>query len=186
MTKRKANLKIRSAAVTARSLPTSETQLTARARVDEPTTDQLHRALATATIAFHEALARRIGMSAAEQKVYGALAQLGVATPSQLVKASGLTSGAITGIVDRLERAGYARREPNPGDRRSLLVRPLQTEKVGRLQVPHFQSLGAAMAKLTTRYTPEELVRIRSYLSDTAEVLRKETERLEATAVPSG
>ncbi|HWA00299.1 MAG TPA: helix-turn-helix domain-containing protein, partial [Caulobacterales bacterium] len=71
----------------------------------------MHRDLSTAMLAFHDALARRMGMSGAEHKVFGALSALGVATPGQLAKLSGFTTGAITGIVDRLERAGYAKRE---------------------------------------------------------------------------
>src|ERR1700712_4654758 len=81
--------------------------------------DQLHRDLATAMITFHEAVARRLGVTAADQRVLG---RMGVATPSQLAELTGLTTGAITGIVDRLERAGFAKRVPNPADRRSVLV----------------------------------------------------------------
>ena len=44
-------------------------------------------------------------------------------TPSRLAELSGLTSGAVTGVLDRLERAGFVRRESDPTDRRSLLVR---------------------------------------------------------------
>src|SRR4051812_40866811 len=86
------------------------------------TEDQLHRDLATAIVTFHEAVARRLGVTAADQRVLGVLGRMGVATPSRLAEATGLTTGAITGIVDRLERAGFARRAPNPTDRRSILV----------------------------------------------------------------
>ena len=140
--------------------------------------DALHRDLSTAMIAFHEALARRLGMSGAEHKVFGALASMGVATPSQLAKVSGFTTGAITGIVDRLERAGFAKREPNPADRRSLLVRPLQQDKVRAMHLPHFQSLSHAMVDLASRYSPEELAAIHRYLAETTEVLKQEMAKL--------
>src|SRR5437867_12216138 len=90
--------------------------------------NRLHRELATAVIAFHEAGARRLGMTAAERKCAGMIAGLGECTPKQLAEMTGLTTGAITGTVDLLERAGYAMREPNPMDRRSLNVRRLQSE----------------------------------------------------------
>ncbi|HVY85658.1 MAG TPA: MarR family transcriptional regulator [Caulobacterales bacterium] len=140
--------------------------------------DALHRDLSTAMIAFHEAQARRIGMGGAEHKVFGALASLGVATPGQLAKLSGFTTGAITGIIDRLERAGYAKREPNPNDRRSLLVRPLQQEKVRAALFPAFQSLSQSMKELASRYTAEELGAIHRYLAETTDVLKRETEKL--------
>jgi hypothetical protein len=49
----------------------------------------------------------------------------GPVTAGTLAEAKGLTSGAITGVIDRLERSGFARREPDPGDRRKVLVRAL-------------------------------------------------------------
>jgi len=145
------------------------------------TADQLHRELASATIAFHEVLARRLGMGAAERKVFEALAELSVATPGQLARASGFTSGAITGIVDRLEKSGFARREDNPADRRSVLVRPLQVDRVRRLQEPLFQSLTHSMAEMRQHFSKQELSRILKYLAETIDVLRAESEKMEST-----
>lgn len=141
---------------------------------------RLGRDLATAVITFHEVVARQLGMSAAERKTLDVLAELGLATPGQLAQATGLTTGAITGIVDRLEKAGYARREPNPNDRRSLLIRPLQQEKLGKLLGPIFGSLSAAMTAMAGHYTPEELDVVARYLTDTIAVLKAETVKLKA------
>ncbi len=140
--------------------------------------DRVHRDLSTATIAFHEAVSRRLGMTAAERKTLGLLGEMGVATPGQLAAATGLTTGAITGIVDRLEKAGYARRAPNPDDRRSLLIHALQVDKVREMVAPIFGSLGAAMTELTSTYTSEQLELIQDYLLKTTEVLRAEARKL--------
>lgn len=140
--------------------------------------DRLHRDLSTAVITFHEAVSRRLGMTAAERKTLGILGEMGVATPGQLATATGLTTGAITGIVDRLEKAGYARRAPNPGDRRSLLIHALQQDKLRAMLTPIFGSLSTAMADLSARYTPEQLELIHTYLAETTEVLRRETRKL--------
>ena len=94
--------------------------------------DELHRDLATAMITFHEAVARRLGVTAADQRVLGVLGRMGVATPSRLAESTGLTTGAITGIVDRLERAGFAKRVPNPAD---------------PIQYPFRRALGLTMAR---------------------------------------
>src|SRR5436853_3885354 len=48
----------------------------------------------------------------------------GPATPGWLSEMTGLTTGAVTGMIDRLERAGYVRREPDPEDRRRVIVQP--------------------------------------------------------------
>ena len=139
------------------------------------TSRNLGRELATAVITFHETVARRLNMSAAESRCLGVLNDLEVATPGQLAQATGLTTGAITGIVDRLEKAGYASREPNPNDRRSLLIRIRQPEKIGQILGPIYGSLSAAMA---SQYTPEQLEVIGRYLDQTINVLKAETEKL--------
>ena len=101
-----------------------------------------------------------------------------MATPGQLAAETGLTTGAITGIVDRLEKAGYARRLPNPDDRRSVLIEALQQDKVRAMLTPIFGSLTTAMTELSGRYTPEQLELIHTYLAETTEVLRSETRKL--------
>lgn len=137
--------------------------------------DQLHRDLATAIVTFHEAVARRLGVTAADQRVLGVLGRMGVATPSRLAEATGLTTGAITGIVDRLERAGYAKRAPNPSDRRSVLVHACNAKALGKVMRPIFAALSADMAALRGRYTPDQLAAIYAYLGETIEILRAQT-----------
>ena len=136
--------------------------------------------MATAVITFHETLARKAGMSAAETRCLGVLGRMGVATPGQLAQETGLTTGAITGIVDRLEKAGYAQREPNPDDRRSLLIRPANQDKVNQILGPIYESLRTAMTEMASHYTPEQLEVIARYLEDTTAVLRSETAKLKA------
>ncbi len=142
------------------------------------TSRNLGREMATAIITFHETVARRLGMSAAESRCLGVLNDLKLATPGQLAQATGLTTGAITGIVDRLEKAGYASREPNPNDRRSLLIRIRQTDKIAAQLGPIYGSLAAAMTDMSGQYTPQQLVIIDRYLTQTIDVLKTETEKL--------
>jgi DNA-binding MarR family transcriptional regulator len=132
-------------------------------------------------IAFHEGGARRVGMTAAERKCAGLIAELGETTPKQLAEATGLSTGAITGIVDRLERAGYARREPNPKDRRSVIIRPMNSERLAAETHPIFASLTEAMTQLDARYSPEERALILKHLEDTIAVLRREIAKIESS-----
>jgi DNA-binding MarR family transcriptional regulator len=147
--------------------------------MDQNRYHRLHRDLATAVIAFHEAGARRLGMTAAERKCAGMIAELGGATPKQLAEATALTTGAITGIVDRLERAGYAKREPNPADRRSVIVRPRNTEQLARESQPIFASLTEAMDNLNARYNEKQRRLILRHLEDTIAVLRDRTAKVQ-------
>jgi DNA-binding MarR family transcriptional regulator len=141
--------------------------------------NRLHRDLATAVIAFHEAAARRLGMTAAERKCAGLIAELGETTPKELAQMTGLTTGAITGIVDRLERAGYAQREDNPKDRRSVLIQPQNVERLAKVSRPIFAALTEAMTALNARYSPEQRALILSHLEDTIAILRERTVKVE-------
>jgi DNA-binding MarR family transcriptional regulator len=136
---------------------------------------RLHRDLATAMVSFHEAVARRLGMTAAERKCAGLLAERGRMTPGELAQETGLTTGAITGIVDRLAKAGYAARMPHPSDRRSVIVEARRTDDLMAAISPVFAALTAAMDRLDARYSDAERALIQRHLADTIAVLRAET-----------
>jgi DNA-binding MarR family transcriptional regulator len=142
--------------------------------------NRLHRELATAMVSFHEAVARAAGMTAAERKCAGLLAERGSLTPGELAQATGLTTGAITGIVDRLAKAGFAERAPHPTDRRSVIVQARRSDELAALFGPIFASLTVAMDRLDARYTAEERALILHHLTDTIAVLRAETGKLQA------
>ena len=68
------------------------------------------------------ALARRAAVSSLDLHALEHIEERGAVTPGELQGLVGLSSGAVTGLIDRLEQAGWVRRVPNPGDRRSVLV----------------------------------------------------------------
>jgi len=140
------------------------------------------REFSDAVVFFHEAIARHLGMNAAEWKCLGLLDQRGPLTASRLSELSGFTTGAITGIVDRLERAGYVRRQPNPDDRRSVIVEALYVKELKDRVIPIFQSLGQAMGQMAARYSRNELAAIARFLTETTDVLRHETIKLRRAA----
>ena len=136
------------------------------------------REMSTAAIMFHEAIAAHLGMSAAEWKCLGLLDQHGPSTAGRLAEWSGFTTGAITGIVDRLERAGHVRRERHATDRRSIIVHPLALGELKERVAPVFASLRRAMKSVTSRYTAAEMAAIEDYLERVTQVLRDETARV--------
>jgi DNA-binding MarR family transcriptional regulator len=145
----------------------------------QPDPDLLHRNLSTAVIAFHEAVARKSGMGISEHKCLGALYLLGPVTAGALARETGFTTGAITGIVDRLEKAGHVRREPNPEDRRSVIIRLTGDDKKRQRSGQLFQSLTDAMTRLRSDYSEAELATIYGYLMRTTEILKEEARKLE-------
>jgi DNA-binding MarR family transcriptional regulator len=109
----------------------------------------------TRAILFQQAVAHLLGVNASDMKCLDLIALNGHTTPSQLVDLTGLTSGAVTGLVDRLEKAKLIRRQAYPDDRRKTLLVPTSKakEKVG----PLYGAMGRAMGELFSGYSDEEL-----------------------------
>lgn len=139
---------------------------------DAATGAELGRELSTAVVMFHEAVGAHLGVSASDQRALSLIGRHGPLSAGELAERTGLTPGAVTGMVDRLERAGLARREPDPSDRRRVRLSATGT------QPEVFGDLAAAMNALTDRYDATEQQVIADYLTRTIEVLREQTRRL--------
>jgi MarR family transcriptional regulator, organic hydroperoxide resistance regulator len=81
------------------------------------------RKFLAAGIFFNARAAESVGMSLTDMQMLHMLQLYGPATPGKLAASTGLSSGGVTVALDRLEKAGFIRREPNPVDRRSLLIK---------------------------------------------------------------
>jgi DNA-binding MarR family transcriptional regulator len=118
-------------------------------------TDEI-RAGQRAIDAVDEAVTAVMGINRTDGKILDILDQFGRMSAGELARHSGLTTGAVTAVIDRLERAGYVERVADPGDRRRVLVdvtdktRRLTWELMGR-------PLGEAARPLIERYTAEQL-----------------------------
>jgi DNA-binding MarR family transcriptional regulator len=127
-------------------------------------------------VLFHEAVARRMGLSAADHKALGLITRAGRLTAGELAVETGLSPGAVTGLLDRLEEAGYVRRERDAKDRRRILVAvvPEKRSDLGEI----FAGLAAAMEAVMARYDEDEVAVIRDYVIRTIGVLRAQTRGL--------
>ncbi len=90
------------------------------------------RKFIAAAIFFNTQAAEKAGLSLTDMQIIHMLQLYGPATPGRLATWSGLSTGGVTVALDRLQKAGYIRREPNPVDRRSLIVTlaPVRIRKV--------------------------------------------------------
>ena len=89
----------------------------------------------------------------------------GPSPAGRLAELTGLTTGAITGVIDRLERAGFAQRVPDPSDRRKVIVKPDEA-KVEQELLPRFTQLNSATKPAFYKsYNEDELAAIRNFLS---------------------
>ena len=98
-------------------------------------------------------VAHSIGLNATDLQCLNLLELQGALTPGELARCCGLTTGGVTVVLDRLEKAGYIRREANPRDRRSLLIRPVPAKmrKLHKIYRSKSQSLAEALAPYTDR-----------------------------------
>jgi DNA-binding MarR family transcriptional regulator len=136
----------------------------------------LGRELSTAVVMFHEAIGQLLGLSAADQRALAVVQRKGPMTAGALAADIGLTPGAVTGLIDRLERARLARRTADPADRRRILVVATDARPTAVSQA--FTDLATAMTELTQRYSAAELAAIGDWVTRTIEVLRAQTRRL--------
>jgi MarR family transcriptional regulator, organic hydroperoxide resistance regulator len=81
------------------------------------------RRFSAGVVLFNQMVAEKVRLHPTDVQCLNLLDLLGTCTPGKLAEGMGLTTGGVTVMLDRLERAGYIKREPNPDDRRSLLVR---------------------------------------------------------------
>lgn len=135
----------------------------------------------TAGMLFHQLIAERVGLGPTDHKCADLLMQEGPRTAGELVERTGLTSGAITGVIDRLELVGFVRRERDPADRRRVVVQPIQ-ERLYAVLGPIFASLSEASATLLSTYSDAELRVIADFMHRSIAMMAEETAKLRATA----
>src|SRR5271156_3369181 len=106
-------------------------------------------------ILFNQQLADRLGINPIDYQVLNLLDLFGPATPGDLAQLTGLSSGGMTVVIDRLEQAHYIERERNPRDRRSVIVRFATKPK--RPIAALYQPVLALMDKVLAAYDLEQL-----------------------------
>lgn len=127
--------------------------------------------------AFDSLAAELLGVNETDLRCLNIIENSGGLSAGELAVQSRLTPGAVTGVIDRLEKVGFARRASQPGDRRRLRVQvtPAFYRSAERVWGPVAADWQAALSK---RFTVEELVRMTDFLRTTNEVGRRHLDRL--------
>jgi DNA-binding MarR family transcriptional regulator len=136
----------------------------------------------TATVLFHAALAERLGLGGTDHKTADLIARHGPMTAGDIAELTGLTTGAVTGVLDRLERAGFVRRERDPDDRRRVVVRLVPDSAIMRRAAALFQSLGRSCAVAFADYDDQALALLLDFLRRAEQLMQRETAKLRETA----
>lgn len=144
----------------------------------EPMVNLIGFRLSTATVLFHSAVADRLGVNATDVKCYSILRYTGALSAGELAEHTGLTTGAITGVIDRLEKAGLVRRAHDPHDRRRVVVELIDDPERTRAIDQLYEPMGRSIFELISSYSPAELQTISDFLSKATAVLEQETVNL--------
>jgi DNA-binding MarR family transcriptional regulator len=146
----------------------------------------LGRQMSTQTVFLHQAIAQTIGLNATDTKCVDLILRApdGKLTAGQLSEMSGLTTGAVTHILDRLEKKGFVERQRDPSDRRKVLVSVTMEslESVG----PRYEEMGRAYMSITDRYDDEALRVICDYMEQTGRISEQQLAKLVAAGRGKG
>ena len=102
-----------------------------------------------------QTVARRVGVNSTDLECLDLILMSGPSTAGEIARHTGLTSGAVTGLIDRLERLGLVERTADPADRRKVLVR-VREDRIGPI-AQLYAPLEKAMQALLAGYSKEEL-----------------------------
>ena len=125
---------------------------------------------------FRNAISEWAGLNVTDMECLRLLFLKGMATPSELARQTGLTSGATTAMLDRLEKAGLIERRPNPDDRRGTLIVPAKS--AARRAASWFESARKAQDRLISSYSDKELEIISDVFERFTKLWEQEREKL--------
>jgi len=138
----------------------------------------LGRKISTQTVFLHQAIAQSVGLNATDTKCIDLIQSYpdGSVTAGRLSELTGLTTGAITHILDRLEKLHFIERVRDTRDRRKIFVR-VRPESLKPL-VPTYEGIGKGYMTLAERYEDRELELICDYMERASEVAAGQLSRV--------
>jgi DNA-binding MarR family transcriptional regulator len=139
---------------------------------------ELGRKMSTQTVFLHQAIAQSVGLNATDTKCIDLILRGpgGSVTAGWLSDMTGLTSGAITHIIDRLEKRKFIERVRDTRDRRKVFIR-VRPESLKPL-IPKYEAIGKSYRGLAEQYGNDELRLICDYLERTSEVSERELAKI--------
>ncbi|MCI1590214.1 MarR family winged helix-turn-helix transcriptional regulator [Heyndrickxia oleronia] len=127
-------------------------------------------------VMLHQLISEKMGLNATDHKCLDYLNRTGPVTAGQLADITGLTTGAVTNIIDRLEKAGYVIRDKDPNDRRRVVVKPIPE---GSAQLsPMFHSIMQSTLNIISRYNEQEILLILDFIRQCNEMTLVEMNKM--------
>jgi DNA-binding MarR family transcriptional regulator len=138
---------------------------------------ELGKRFSDTTIFMHEAIAKKVHLSGSDHKYLGLIIQNGEMTAGELAKLTGLTTGAVTGLIDRLEKKKLVKRKFDKTDRRKIIILP-QLKNVRKLSGNVFSDLQNRVIDHFANLSTLETKIIEKYLLATIKIMKEVTDNL--------
>lgn len=129
------------------------------------------------SIQMHETVARKAGLSGTDHKYLGFLIQKGQMTAGELSNLTGLTTGAVTGLIDRFEKKKLVKRRFAEDDRRKVIIEP-NTKNIMALLEPLYKEFRNKSEKLIASFSNKEVKVLEAYFSKAIEIMSETTSKL--------
>jgi len=136
------------------------------------------REFSIGTVLFHQSVGQILGINVTDMKCLDMMVLNGSASPTELAERTGLSSGATTAMIDRLQQAGLIERHRHPKDRRGTIL--LLTKRAMRRLPFLFESLGKAMTALLSGYSQKELEVLADYFVKVSRLWTEERRKLQS------
>lgn len=140
------------------------------------------RRMGAQSVMTSQAVAERFGLHTTDLECLDLIYMRKQASAGELAEATGLTSGATTALIDRLERAGYVRRVADPSDRRRVQVH-IRQDAIAPIEAV-YRPIQARMFELWSRYRPAELEVIADFLSRSTDLAAECVQEIRRDASP--
>ena len=138
---------------------------------------EISRNYSDASILMHENIARKVGLSGTDHKYLGLIIKKEEMTAGEIAEITGLTTGAVTGLIDRLEKRKLLKRKADKDDRRKVLIVP-NTQNAIELLQPIFNDLRQRTQELTDTFSETEINVIERYFISATEIMKTITKNL--------
>ena len=138
---------------------------------------KLSQQYAYTSIQMHEAVARKAGLPGTDHKYLGFIMEKGQMTAGELSTLTGLTTGAVTGLIDRFETKKLVKRQFASDDRRKVIIKP-NTENIMALFVPLYKEFRSKSEKLLASFSTKEIKIIEAYFVKAIEIMSESTDKL--------
>lgn len=140
---------------------------------------KLSQQYAYSSIQMHEAIGRKAGLSGTDHKYLGFLIEKGQMTAGELSELTGLTTGAVTGLIDRLEKKNLVKRQFAADDRRKVFIQP-NTKKIMSVFTPLYAEFRNKSDVILSSFSDKEMKTLETYFLKATKAMNDVTDNLNA------